>query len=174
MRLSRGKPIEPVLLTGKHIDHSGERIGIHLLLCTFITGPFAFNWDLNDHNFEGCVYVCCGHKNKLRVVQYSELVNLMARYLEVLQHEREKGLPTKPDSWRFSNTDGKHCRWNRIEVLFNRLTERRIQDVSLQISVTNSVNLRGYTITITTRFVVNFPVGFDTISYKPSFTFLEI
>ena len=44
--------IEPVLLTGKHIDHSGERIGIHLLLCTFITGPFAFNCDLNYHSFE--------------------------------------------------------------------------------------------------------------------------
>ena len=50
--LSRGKPIEPVLLTGKHIDHSGELIGIHLLSYTFITGPFTFNCDLNYHNFE--------------------------------------------------------------------------------------------------------------------------
>ena len=46
------KPIESVLLTGKHIDHSGERLGINLLLCTFITGPFVFNCDLNDHGFE--------------------------------------------------------------------------------------------------------------------------
>ena len=46
------KPIEPVLLTGKHLDHSGERLGIHLLLCTLITGPFVFNCDLNDHGFE--------------------------------------------------------------------------------------------------------------------------
>ena len=32
-RLSRGKPIEPVLLTGKHIDQSGERFGTSICCC---------------------------------------------------------------------------------------------------------------------------------------------